>query len=459
MYTVGLDVDSRVYFTAATMIIAVPTGIKIFSWVATMWGGRIQLNVPMLLAVGFIFLFTCGGLTGIVLSNAGVDIVLHDTYYVVAQLGRMGGDPHFVIDYMLETIGRSLFYAAFYYLLVNLFYCLPQVGLSGSFNLLLNNQNSNRMIQSAGNCLGSSETIRQYSNILKTRRLGPRPLFNFLETRRFLSLSCHRLDNKAFYSWFAGIIDGDGNFDLRKDPLTKKLSLRAVRVKLHNRDVRILTRIQNFLHFGRIRSDTKKPYSIYIVSTKEEMTNLVKNINGLIRIKVDSFKNACSYLNIDYIESNYVLEPLDPYFSGLVDTDGSIVFNFPSNRIECNLEFKYNLYTQKLNFDKVVPHYKPIILLRNKKNNTPGRLFKSIVFKFQTVNGMVHLYNYFMINRLYSDFKFYRVSKIKKFIEIRSYSQYPKDSPEFKVYSFFVLDWIQYQNPLWTKVPFVKKLK
>jgi len=72
---------------------------------------------------------------------------------------------------------------------------------------------------------------------------------------------------------------------------------------------------------------------------------------------------------------------------------------------------------------------------------------------------MIHLYNYFMINRLYSDFKFYRVSKIKKFIEIRSYSQYPKDSPEFKIYSFFVLDWIQYQNPLWIKIPFIKKTK
>jgi cytochrome c oxidase subunit I len=127
MYTVGMSSATQAYFVAATMVIAVPTGVKIFSWIATMWGGSIEFKTPMLWAIGFIFLFTVGGVTGVVLANAGVDRVLQETYYVIAHFHYvMGVAAVFAIfagwyywfpkmsGYMYnETIGKAHFWVMF----------------------------------------------------------------------------------------------------------------------------------------------------------------------------------------------------------------------------------------------------------------------------------------------------------------------------------------------------------
>jgi len=134
MYVVGLDIDSRAYFTSATMVIAVPTGIKIFSWLATIYGGQIILSIPMLFALGFLFLFTIGGLTGIMLSNASIDLAFHDTYYVVGHFHyvlSMGAIFSLIAGYFYWS--ESIFNLNYNKVKANILFWLLFISVNGIF--------------------------------------------------------------------------------------------------------------------------------------------------------------------------------------------------------------------------------------------------------------------------------------------------------------------------------------
>ncbi len=190
MYSVGLDVDTDAYFNAATLIIAVPTGIKIFSWIATMWGGSIEFRTPMLYAIGFIFLFTLGGVTGVVLANASLDIAMHDTYYVVGHfhytmsigalfgvfagfyywIGKMSGRQY------PETLGKIQFWTMFIGVNVTL---IPMhfLGLAGMPRRIPDYPDAFagwNMIASIGSYLAAASAVLFVYIVIRTLRSGER---------------------------------------------------------------------------------------------------------------------------------------------------------------------------------------------------------------------------------------------------------------------------------------------
>lgn len=249
-----------------------------------------------------------------------------------------------------------------------------------------------------------------------------------------------------FRSWLAGVVDGDGNFDFRRG------TLKTIRIKMHIRDVKILKVIQNATHVGRVRNVPNSSYVLYIVSSKIQMAHFLNLINGFIRVKIPSFSRACDACGLKFKLCN-ILVPYDAYLAGLIDSDGWVSLNYDQNCIVVGVELNMSPYVTDLNFDAVIPYAKPNVLIRT---TASGK--KSLRIIYQSVHGMGAVYAYFLKRRLYSDFKFRRITSVKKFLNLRHYKNAPHGSVEQRIYSQFCVDFLSYQNPSWTKVPMIDKL-
>jgi hypothetical protein len=241
----------------------------------------------------------------------------------------------------------------------------------------------------------------------------------------------------------AGVIDGDGNFDIRV--INNIKIFKSIRITQATRDARVLYRIKDLLKTGTIRSRGPN-LLIYSLCHKNGLLRCVNMINGHIRIKIPGFLSACKFFNITYIPASPVIPKNSGYLAGLTDTDGSIVFNYPGNRIELHLEFKQNEHTLNLDFSKVIEGTIPTIFKYIKKNQTPNKIFYSIRFSYANVSSMLPLYLYFKQHRCYSDFKFFRIMQIKKFFELRKFQKYPENSREFLLYNQFIKNFFIHMN-------------
>ncbi|MBS0186151.1 MAG: hypothetical protein JSS34_07440 [Proteobacteria bacterium] len=239
------------------------------------------------------------------------------------------------------------------------------------------------------------------------------------------------------------MVDGDGKFDIRI--INNKRVLKSIRIKISVRDARILYRIRNLLHVGRIRVEGPNLVT-YIVSDRAGMTTLVRQINGHIRLKMAEFEETCKLLNETYKPAEAKVPRNSGYLSGLIDADGSIILNYVNNRIEMSLELNQNENTMALDLSEAIEGISPSVHKFEKRNQSKDKIYYSIRIVYDKISHMGPIYRYFKSHRCYSDFKFYRVMQIKRFLKIRQYKEYPIDSVEYKIYNEFLKEFNTHLN-------------